>query len=251
MEFADYRDYSVGDDFRRVDWNVYARLERLFLKLFVEEEDLHVYILLDSSKSMDFGNPTKLLYGKRIAAALSYIALCNFDRVGMTAMSNGTAATLQPKRGKGSALSIFRYLESVHSSGFTRMSDSIRDFSLRTSQPGLVIVISDFFDPESCDALNALLARKFEVMVIHLLDQEEVEPSMIGDVMLIDSENGGRREVTVSPSLLKRYKQRFAQFCSKIEEYCARHGCSYIRVTNETPFEELMLSYLRERGAVK
>jgi uncharacterized protein (DUF58 family) len=251
VEFADYRDYSIGDDFRRVDWNVYARLERLFLKLFVEEEDLNVYILLDASKSMDFGSPTKLLYGKRIAAALSYIALCNFDRVGLAALSDGAAATLRPKRGKGSAISIFRYLESIRPSGPTCMAEAIRDFSLRTSQPGLVIVISDFFDPESRVALNSLVSRKFDVMVLHLLDEEEVKPTIVGDLLLVDSEAGGKREVTITPSLLKRYRQRFAEFCKEIEDYCTQYGCSYIRVTNGTPFEEFILNYLRQRGALK
>lgn len=251
VEFADYRDYSMGDDFRRVDWNVYARLDKLFLKLFVEEEDLHVYVLVDASRSMDFGSPQKLLYAKRIAAALSYIALSNLDRVGISAMDGGTSRTLSPKRGKQSAMGLFKWLQSVTAGQNTDLAASMRDFSLKTMQPGLVIVISDFFDPNYQKGLSSLLSRRFDVMVIHLLDQDEVSPSVVGDLMLVDSETDERREITVTQTLLRKYKQRLAGFCEEIEGYCSRHGCTYVRVTNQSPFEDLILNYLRRRGAVK
>lgn len=251
VEFADYRNYTTGDDFRRVDWNVYARLEKLFLKLFVEEEDLHVYILIDTSRSMEFGNPSKLLYAKRIAAALSYIALGNLDRVGLAALSDGNSATLRPKRGKQSAFAVFEWLKTVQPSGQTRLADSLRDFSLRTSRPGLAIVISDFFDPDYQKGLSALISRKFELTVLQVLDQDEVEPPLVGDLMLVDSETNERREVTITQSLLKRYKQRLAQMCGGVEDYCGHFGCNYVRVTNQSPFEDLILSYLRQRGTLK
>ena len=251
VEFADYRNYVTGDDFRRVDWNVYARLEKLFLKLFVEEEDLHVYILIDTSRSMEFGGPSKLLYAKRIAAALSYIALGNLDRVGLAALSDGTSATLRPKRGKQSAFAVFEWLNTVQPSGQTQLADSLRDFSLRTSRPGLAIVISDFFDPDYQKGLSALISRKFELTVLQVLDQDEVEPPLVGDLMLVDSETDERREVTITRSLLRRYKQRLAQMCEGVEDYCSHFGCNYVRVTNQSPFEDLILSYLRQRGTLK
>lgn len=251
VEFADYRNYTIGDDFRRVDWNVYARLEKLFLKLFVEKEDLHVYVLLDASRSMEFGNPSKLLYAKRIAAALSYIALGNLDRVGLAALSDGTAATLAPKRGKQSAFGVFDWLKSVKPAGETQLAASLRDFSLRTSRPGLAIVISDFLDPDYTQGISALVSRKFEVTVLQVLDQDEVEPPLVGDLMLVDSETDQRREVTITQSLLRRYKQRLAEHCGGIEAYCARYGCNYVRVTNQSPFEDLVLSYLRQRGTLR
>ena len=251
VEFADYRNYTIGDDFRRVDWNVYARLEKLFLKLFVEEEDLHVYVLVDASRSMDFGAPSKLLYAKRVAAALAYIALANLDRVGLASLADGSAQTLSPKRGKQSAFAVFEYLKSVGGSGETDLAASLRDFSLRTSQPGLAIVISDFFDPGYEKGLFALLSRKFEVMVLHVLDQDEVSPSVVGDLLLIDSETNDRREVTITQTLLRRYNDRLTAFCGGIESYCARYGCNYVRVTNQTPFEDLVLNYLRRRGTVR
>lgn len=251
VEFADYRNYSTGDDFRRVDWNVYARLEKLFLKLFVEEEDLHVYILIDASKSMDFGSPRKLLYAKRIAAALSYIALSNLDRVGISALNGTSASVLSPKRGKQSAFGVFDYLKSVQPVGGTQLAASMRDFSLRTSQPGLVIVISDFFDPDYQKGLSALLSRKFELTVMHLLDQDEVEPPLGGDLLMVDSETNERREVTITQTLLRKYQQRLAEFCGGVESFCTRYGCNYVRVTNQSPFEDLILGYLRQRGMLK
>lgn len=251
VEFADYRNYSTGDDFRRVDWNVYARLDKLFLKLFVEEEDLHVYILVDASRSMDFGDPRKLLYAKRVAAALSYIALSNLDRVGLAMLDGKTARSLSPKRGKQSAIGIFEWLRSTPSGGETNLAASLRDFSLRTSQPGLVIMISDFFDPDYQKGLSTLLSRGFELTIIHLMDHEEVDPSIVGDLLLVDSETDERREITVTQTLLRKYRQRLADFCSGIEGYCTRYGCTYVRVTNKSPFEDLILDYLRRRGAVK
>ena len=251
VEFADYRNYTVGDDFRRVDWNVYARLEKLFLKLFVEEEDLHIYVLIDASRSMEFGDPSKLLYAKRVAAALAYIALGNLDRVGLAALSGPDAATLAPKRGKQSAFGLFEWLKSVKPSGRTQLAASLRDFSLRTSRPGLAIVISDFFDPEYQMGLAALVSRKFEVTLLHVLDQDEADPPLVGDLMLVDSETDERREVTITQSLLRAYKQRLTEMCEGIEGYCARYGCNYARVTNQTPFEDLILGYLRRRGTLK
>jgi uncharacterized protein (DUF58 family) len=251
VEFADYRNYSTGDDFRRVDWNVYARLEKLFLKLFVEEEDLHVYILLDASQSMDFGSPRKLLYAKRIAAALSYIALSNLDRVGITALNGTSITNLSPKRGKPAAFGVFEYLRSIEPSGSTDLAASLREFSLRTANPGLAIVISDFFDPDYQKGLNTLISRKFEVTLVHLLDQDELTPPLVGDLLLIDSETEARREVTITQTLLRKYQERLAEFLGGIEAYCLRYGCNYVRVTNQSPFEDLVLNYLRRRGTLK
>lgn len=250
VEFADYRNYTHGDDFRRVDWNVYARLGKLFLKLFVEEEDLHVYILLDASKSMDFGHPKKFLYARRIAAALSYIALTSMDKVGIAALFGGTCSMLPPKRGRQAAFGVFDWLKSLKASDETGLASSLREFSLKTTQPGIAIVISDLFDPDYQKGLSALLSRKFEVSVLHMLDQDEVEPPIVGDLLLIDSETKDRREITVTQTLLRKYRRRFAEFCGGIEGFCMRYGVNYVRVTNRLPFEELVLNYLRRRQIV-
>ncbi|MEN6357270.1 MAG: DUF58 domain-containing protein [Armatimonadota bacterium] len=250
VEFADYRNYTHGDDFRRVDWNVYARLEKLFLKLFVEEEDLHIYILIDASKSMEFGSPSKLLHAKRIAAALSYIGLANLDRVGLAALSGSDAHILQPKRGKQSAHEVFRWLECISPSGQTDLAASIRDFSLRTAQSGVVIVLSDFLCTSYPQGLITLLARKFEPVILHILDQDELQPPLVGDLLLIDSETGERREVTITQTLLRKYQQRLSAFKTDLESFCVRYGCTHACISNRTPFEDLVLNYLRQKGTI-
>lgn len=251
VEFADYRNYTAGDDFRRVDWNVYARLEKLFLKLFVEEEDLHVYLLIDASKSMTFGEPTKLLYAKRTAAALGYIALTTLDRVGFAALKGETAHTLSPKRGKGHVFSMFDWLKSVSGDGQTKLAESIRDFTLRTRTPGIAIVISDCFDPDYEKGIFALLSRRFEVSLLHVLDDEEVRPTIVGDLKLVDSETSSEREISITPALLRRYDRAVSDFCVGIESFCLRYGVNYVQTTTSSDFEDLILSYLRRKRMVK
>jgi uncharacterized protein (DUF58 family) len=251
VEFADYRNYTTGDDFRRVDWNVYARLEKLFLKLFVEEEDLHVYVLIDASKSMTFGEPSKLLYAKRAAAALGYIALSNLDRVGLAELSEGKSNTLTPKRGKGNAFPVFEWLKSIEGDGETDLSSSLKEFALKTRHSGIAIIISDFFDPDYEKGIFALLSRKFEVSLIHVLDDEEMRPSLVGDLKLIDSENGADRDISITPALLRRYEKAVSDFCAGIEGFCSRYGVNYVRATVSDGFEDLILSYLRRRGMVR
>lgn len=251
VEFADYRNYTIGDDFRRVDWNVYARLEKLFLKLFMEEEDLHVYILIDASRSMGFGNPTKLLYAKRAAAALGYIALSGLDWVGFSALSNGASVTLPSKRGKANIFPVFNWLKSVSPDGQTDLVSSLKDFTLRTSTPGIAIVISDFFDPEYEKGIMALLSRRFEVSMIHVLDDEELHPTTVGDLKLVDSETGAEREVSITPALLRRYEHAVEDFCGGVEQFCHRYGVNYIRTSSSDDFEDLILGYLRRRGMIR
>ncbi|MEN6371219.1 MAG: DUF58 domain-containing protein [Armatimonadota bacterium] len=251
VEFADYRNYTIGDDFRRVDWNVYARLEKLFMKLFIEEEDLHVYVLIDASRSMAFGSPSKLLYAKRIAAALGYIALSGLDKISYAALSGDTASILPPKRGKGNIFPVFDWLNGITGDGRTKLADSIRDFTLRTRTPGIAVLISDCFDQDYEKGILALLSRRFEVSLIHVLDDEELRPTIVGDIKLIDSETGDEREISVSPALLRRYEQAVAAFCSRIESFCLKYGVNYIRTTVGSDFEDLILNYLRRRGMVK
>jgi uncharacterized protein (DUF58 family) len=251
VEFADYRNYTTGDDFRRVDWNVYARLEKLFLKLFVEEEDLHVYILFDASRSMTFGEPSKLLHAKRAAAALGYIGLKSLDRVGFAALTGNNARILTPKRGKGNAFAVFDWLKSIPGEGPTNLSESIKDFTLRTNTPGIAIVISDFFDPDYEKGIFALLSRRFEVSLLHVLDDEELQPSLVGDLKLVDSETGVEREISITPALLRRYQQAVTEFCGGIEQFCLKYGVNYVQTTVSSDFEDLILNYLRRRRMVK
>lgn len=252
VEFADHRNYSVGDDLRHIDWNVYGRLDKLFLKLFLEEEDLHFYTLLDTSLSMDFGEPTKLRYGKQVAAALAFIGLVNHDRVVVDAFGSTLEPGLAGVRGRSQMWRVVKYLEELEASGGSDLKAACKQFAIKHPGKGIVVVVSDFLDKGGYeDALRYLLARNMDIYVIHVLGREEVEPELVGDLRLIDAEDDDFAEVTVSAPLLKRYKDTLNTFVGGLKEWCVKRGIAYIFTTNHQPFDKLILNYLRERGLVK
>src|SRR6516225_4478988 len=252
VEFADYRNYVVGDDLRFLDWNLYARLEKLFLRLFMEEEDLHFYILLDNSLSMDFGSPTKLHYAKQVAAALGFIGLVNLDRVVIEAFNDRLTQTMPAARGRRSLWRLLDFLGKIEAAGPSNLAQSLRTFSLKSSGKGIVVVLSDFMDKGGYeDALRYLVARQMDVYVIQILSQEEIEPEIVGDLRLVDVEDDDVAEITVSAPLLKRYKQNLAAFRAALYEFCVRRGIACLFATNQVPFDRLVLTYLRQRGLVK
>src|SRR6267154_2070344 len=252
VEFADHRNYSTGDDLRHIDWNVYGRLDKLFLKLFLEEEDLHFYTLLDTSLSMDFGDPTKLHYGKQVAAALAFIGLVNHDRVVLDAFTTKLETSLPSVRGRSQMWRVVQYLDSLEASGASNLTAAAKAFAVKHSGKGVVVVISDFLDKRGYqDALRYLLARNMDIYVIHVLSREEVEPEIVGDLRLVDAEDDDIAEITVSAPLLKRYKDNLNAFVGGLKEWCTKRGITYIFTTNHNPFDKLILNYLRERGLVK
>jgi uncharacterized protein (DUF58 family) len=236
VEFADHRNYSVGDDLRHIDWNVYGRLDRLFLKLFLEEEDLHVYTLLDTSLSMDYGDPTKLHYGKQVAAALAFIGLVNHDRVVLDTFSSGLDPGMPSVRGRSQMYRVVQYLEGLRAAGSSDLTAAARAFAIKHAGKGVVVVVSDFLDKRGYqEALRYLLARNLDIYVIHVLSRED----------------GDAAEITVSAPLLRRYKDNLNAFVGGLKEWCTRRGIVYIFTTNHNPFDKLILNYLRERGLVK
>jgi uncharacterized protein (DUF58 family) len=252
VEFAYHRNYSVGDDLRHIDWNVYGRLDKLFLKLFLEEEDLHVYTLLDTSLSMDFGDPTKLHYGKQVAAALAFIGLVNHDRVILDTFGSALRVGLGGVRGRSQMWRVVQHLEQLTPSGGSDLTAAARAFAVKHTGKGVVVVISDFLDKHGYeDALRYLVARNLDIYVIHVLSREEVEPELAGDLRLIDAEDDDAAEITVSAPLLKRYKDNLNAFLGGLRDWCTRRGITYIFTTNHNPFDKLILNYLRERGLVK
>jgi uncharacterized protein (DUF58 family) len=252
VEFADYRNYVVGDDLRFLDWNLFARLDKLFIRLFMEEEDLHFYVLLDNSLSMDFGNPTKLLYAKQLAAALAFIGLVNMDRVVIEAFNNRTAQSLPAVRGKKSLWRVLDFLQKLAPAGSSDMKEALRTFSIKSSGKGIVVVLSDFMDKGGYeDALRYLVARQMDIYAIQILSQDEIEPEIVGDLKLVDVEDEDVAEITVSAPLLKRYKQNLAAYRSAMHEWCTRRGVMYLFTSNQVPFDKLVLSYLRQRGLVR
>ena len=252
VEFADYRNYSVGDDLRFLDWNLYARLERLFLRLFLEEEDLHVYLLIDNSMSMAFGEPTKLHFSKQVAAALGFIGLNNMDRVVVEAFNDRITQSTTPLRGRRSLWRLTSFLEALEPAGPSDFSRALKAFSLKARGKGVVVVLSDFMDKGGYEeGLRYLIARNMDVYVIQVLSQEEIDPPMTGDLKLTDAEDGDEAEVTVSAPLLKRYKETLNAFRGKLHDFCIRRGVNYLFTSNQVPFDKLVLGYLRQRGLVR
>ena len=252
VEFSDYRNYVPGDDLRFIDWNIYGRLDRLFLKLFLEEEDLHVYLLLDTSQSMAFGAPEKLHYAKQIAAALGYIGLTRSDRVIIESVAGDSSLKMPPLLGKQQGLQMLEFLELLQTGGGTSLAQSLRDFSVRNSGRGIVVLISDMMDKDGYESgLRYLLAKQMDIYVIHLLSQEELNPDYQGDLRLVDSEDGDIAEITVNKPLVDRYKNHLKAYCDDIRNYCIRRGIFYLLTDNHIPMEKLILEYLRQRRLVR
>src|ERR1700694_2923775 len=233
-EFADYRNYVVGDDLRFLDWNLFARLDRLFIRLFLEEEDLHFYILLDNSLSMDFGAPTKLHFAKQIAAALGFIGLVNMDRVVIEAFNNRLTQSMPAARGRRTLWRLMDFLQKIEPAGPSDLKQSLRSFSIKCSGKGIVVLLSDLMDKGGYeDALRYLVARQLDIYVIQILSQEEIEPEVVGDLKLVDIEDDDVAEITVSGPLLKRYKQNLAAYRGALQQFCSQRGVSYLFTSNQ------------------
>ena len=246
VEFSDYRPYGVGDDFRYVDWNIYARLDRLYVKLFVDEEDLCLHVLLDASASMGWGQPSKLLYGARLAAALGFVGLVNLERVGVGVLRGGLAEGWSPARGRAQILPLMDFLGRIEASGPTRLAEGLGAYALRAREPGLAVVISDLMDPAGYErGLRALLERRYDVHVVHLLSPEETNPPYAGDLRVTDVETGESRDVTLDADALRGYRERLREYLERAETFCRGNEVSYYRVTTDTPVEAFMLAQLK------
>ncbi len=183
LEFSDYRRYQHGDDLRYVDWNVYRRLDRLLLKVFTAEEEMNVYLLIDTSRSMAEGTPPKLDYARQVAAALGYVGLKNLDRVGGASFSSGLRSPLTARRGRKQILGLFNFLGNLSCDGETDLLSAVRAFATWFPRPGLVVLVSDLFDPHGCGAaLEELARKKHQLLVIHLVDEQELKPRPAGDI---------------------------------------------------------------------
>ncbi|MCC7491183.1 MAG: DUF58 domain-containing protein [Fimbriimonadaceae bacterium] len=252
IEFADYRDYVPGDDLRYLDHNIYGRLDRLLIKLFVEEEDLRVYLLLDRSRSMAFGDPSKFDYARRLTAALAWLGLVGLDRVTVASFGSGLEGGLPPLRGAGNVGRVFDFLTALQPDGGTGLAASLTRFGHEHPQPGLCVVVSDFLDPAGYQAgLRALQARRYEVVALQVLAPDELNPQVTGDLKLIDSETGEAREITVSDSLLRRYRRSAAAWCDGLRQFCRGRGMAYVQALTSDPVEALVQTALRRLGLVR
>ncbi len=252
VEFADFRNYVAGDDLRFIDWNTYARLDRLFLKLFLEEEDLHFYALIDASQSMDFGEPTKFHYAKQLAAALGFVGLVRGDRIKIEFLGQPANNPAPILRGRRSLWRMLDYLDGLQPTTNTSLADGLKNFCIRNSGKGIVVLISDLMDKAGYEgALRYLLAQDMDIYVVHLLSVEEIEPDLQGDLRLLDCEDGDVAEVSVSAALLNRYRQTLAAFLQSAREFCNRRGIVYLPARNDVSVEELIQGYLRQRGLIR
>jgi uncharacterized protein (DUF58 family) len=252
VEFADYRNYTPGDDFRYLDWNLYGRLDRLFLKLYEEERELPVRVFLDASESMTFGEPRKFDFARQVAAAIGYVALCGFDRVSVIPFPDNPSeaavrGALRSVRGRKSALSFFQNLNQVTASGVANLNDALRRGALEARQAGVAVILSDFLDPAGYEGgLGALLGRGFQVNTVQILAPEELNPLTYGDLKLVDSESGGIQEVTFGRYRLKVYQQTVQNFCQRLREFCTVRGMNFFMAGSDTPLEQLLLKQLRQ-----
>ncbi len=248
VEFADHRPYSPGDDFRFIDWNVFLRTDNLFLKLFEEEEDLYIYLLLDCSGSVDFGQPYKFHYLRRLAAAIGYLGLAGLDRVFVVPFSSALpkgAAGVCSLRGKGKVFRLLHFLENQKASGPTNLSACLKAFAGSKRKRGLAVVLSDFYDENAIAGLNALRYQKFEVFIVHCLSPQESNPELLGDLRLQDTETERFREVTLTEGLLRKYRETFQNYCAGLERFCRTNGIGYARCPTTTPFQDVIIQMLR------
>jgi uncharacterized protein (DUF58 family) len=251
VEFADYRDYALGDDLRQLDWNVYARLERLFVKLFVEEEDVTITFLLDASPSMAFGRPEKLLFAKRAIAALGYIALAGEDRVVLTALTGRTARRQSGLRGAGRVFRLLGNLSAIQpTEGPTDLLASARHAGAQLSGRGVVVLLSDLLDPSSERVLRELAATGSELIVLHVLSPDELDPQLEGDLKLVDSESGERIDVTVDLATIDDYKARLAAWQDGLADLATKRRASYVPLSSDVNLNDLVFAELRRRRVV-
>ncbi|MFG0274753.1 MAG: DUF58 domain-containing protein [Phycisphaerales bacterium] len=270
VEFADYRTYTAGDDLRHIDWNVFARLDRLFIKLFQEEEDLSLHLVVDASASMDAGHPSKLLFALRVAMALGYLGLVRRNRVSASVFGlPGPMRAFQSSRGRTSVQRLGAFLlevgEARHGAGVgdAPREDFTEAMKRAAQQPaggGAIVLLSDFLAPEGYeDGLRALSARRgFDIYCAQVLSPGEIDPDaeggatrLSGDLRLIDAETGSAREVTITPSLVKRYKANLESFCAGLEQFCLARSMQYLRTPSDADVESLLLDHFRRRGLLK
>jgi len=269
VEFADFRKYEVGDDFRHVDWNIYARLERLILRQFVEEEDVRIDILIDQSRSMHFGVPvTKFDCARKAAAALAFVAVASLDRVGVSAFDSTIRARMRAIRGRGRLLSLLSFLEGLgrdeaeqlaaerdsgaqnHVTGKavgTNLSSVLRGYQKVTLRPGILFVISDFLDEgEFRSEMKMLASRGFDLNLIQVLSPEETKPEVGGDLLVVDSETGETREITANERVVAAYRSALSRFTTSLESFSRANAIGYTLITADTAFEDALFRNLIE-----
>jgi uncharacterized protein (DUF58 family) len=248
VEFADYREYTLGDDLRQLDWNVLARLEKLFVKLFIEEEDVTITILLDGSASMASGRPDKLQFAKRAAAALGYIGLASEDKVAVSVLGGRAARRRTALRGSGRVFRLLSDLSSIApADGPTDLVAAARHAAAQLTGRGVVILISDLLDPAADRVIRELASTRSELIVLHVLSPDELDPPLEGDLRLVDSETGESIDVTADLATIDAYRGRLAAWKEAFAQLAARRRATYVDLSTDVPLNELIFAELRRR----
>lgn len=251
-EFADYRKYTPGDDYRRVDWNAYARLEKLFLKLYVEEQETTLHVLVDASASMDWGEPSKYRLALQMAAALGYVALSGFDRAAVAFARHGLEAYLGPLRGRPAVQRLWSHLGMISPGGPGHLGAAIKDLARRRPLPGVAVVISDCLMPlDFLEDLGLLHKVRQEVALVQVLAPDELAPDLEGDLLLIDRETGHRQEIAANQGLLTEYARHLAAHTGAIADWCANRNVAFVQVPSTLPLADLVVGVLRQAGLVE
>ena len=258
VEFADHRAYAPGDDFRFVDWNIYRRFGRLLVRLYEEEEDLSIYLIVDCSASMGFGSPSKFDQARRLCAALAYVGLANLDRVSVIGTSDHVGSRMPATRGKNRIFKVLSYLEQLEPSGVTDLNASLKTFVAQNKRRGLAILLSDLYDPAGFEhGINVLRYNKFEPYVLHLVEpaaafagQLAGQGGILGDVNVYDCETGEEREVTVTEQVLRDIQKAHGEYAAAIQLFCTRSHVPYFAAPADVPFDELVLTVLRRGGVL-
>lgn len=251
VEFADFRNYVPGDDLRFVDWNLYARLDKLFIKLFLEEEDLHVYFVIDSSPSMGFGDPTKFFACQQVAAALAFVGLCRGDRIKIEFLGE-TNKSSPVLRGRSQFGRMTEFIQEAEPDQMFNFTDAMKRFCLKNTGRGIVVLLSDLMDKSGYEpALRLLVGQQMDVFVLHMLSPEEIDPDLTGDLKLVDCEDQDEAEISVSKVLLNRYKSTLNAFVDQARKFSAQRGMTYLLSRSDQGADILVGQYLRQRGLVR
>ncbi len=252
IEVRDFRQYTAGDDLRHIDWNYYASTRELLIRLFEEEEDLRIYLLVDMSPSMAIGDGAKLRYAKQVAAALAYIGLSNLDRVSVIPFGDELLGTLPASRGRSQIWKVFKFLEQARASKTTDIAAAMKAFVSQTKRRGLAVLISDFYDQKGfTEGVNLLRYHNFEPLVFQVYDENDMDPDLKGDIEVVDCETDQVVRVTVTPKLLKRYAEAQREMMEELATYCRQKNLLHFRAPVQLPFDELVLQVFRAGGFLR
>ncbi|MBI4844440.1 MAG: DUF58 domain-containing protein [Nitrospirae bacterium] len=246
IEYADHREYNNGDDIRYIDWGLYARSGKLYTKLFQEDEDINIYILIDRSLSMDFGSPSKLQYALTLSASLGYVGLSMLDHVGAGYFSDDIEGLIPPRRGKNQLFPYLDFLSSFAPANATGLNRSLESFAAKVKTPGIVIILSDFFDEKGYErGLNYLLFRKFEVHAIQVLCTEEINPEVVGKLRLENMEDGIYSDMDVDKDGLDVYLDNLKRYNLGLKNFCGARGILYQQAVTDMQFDRLLMEYFQ------